>query len=175
MITKDIKDFEGIYAVREDGEIVSMKTGVDFVLKGGSCHGYRSYSLRKNNKQYQFLGHRLVALAFIDNPKCKKQVNHKDGNKKNNAISNLEWVTNSENLKHAVLTGLITITDQHLNLMREKSGKNLAFFTKTESENIKTIYRFMAKPSSRKLAKAYGCSKTTIQKIVNGSHQFYKA
>lgn len=60
-------------------------------------NGYRFYSIR--NKGY--LAHRLVAKAFIPNPDCKRCVNHKDGNKDNNRVDNLEWVTYSENHEHA--------------------------------------------------------------------------
>ena len=52
------------------------------------------------------LVHRLVANAFIPNPENKRCINHKDGNKKNNNINNLEWVSYSENMKHAYRTGL---------------------------------------------------------------------
>ena len=51
--------------------------------------------------------HRIVALAFLPNPMAKEQVNHKDGNKQNNHLSNLEWSTNSENQRHARENGLI--------------------------------------------------------------------
>lgn len=64
--------------------------------------GYLKVDLHSKVKKV----HRLVAEAFIPNPLNKPQVNHKDGNKENNAASNLEWMTNSENTQHAWDTGL---------------------------------------------------------------------
>jgi hypothetical protein len=68
--------------------------------------GYLVIELSFNNEKERYFVHRLVAMCFIPNPDNKPQVNHKDGNKSNNIVSNLEWVTNSENQKHAVATGL---------------------------------------------------------------------
>lgn len=62
--------------------------------------GYLSYKLYKDKKQYTIKAHRLVAIAFIDNPKNKKEVNHIDRNKYNNSSLNLEWVTPKENVNH---------------------------------------------------------------------------
>ena len=59
-----------------------------------------------------YLIHRLVGTAFIPNPLCKETINHIDGNKANNYVSNLEWATQSENNKHAFKTGLHIITDK---------------------------------------------------------------
>lgn len=71
--------------------------------------GYIQVRLMTDNGMKQFMIHRLVAFAFIYNedPINKNQVNHKDGNKTNNCIENLEWVTPSENMSHAVETGLL--------------------------------------------------------------------
>lgn len=69
--------------------------------------GYNQIVLYGNNKKrYDLMLHRIVALAFIPNPDNKPQVNHKDGNKDNNKVDNLEWATNSENGKHAFKIGL---------------------------------------------------------------------
>lgn len=75
----------------------------DKILRGGNSHGYRTVSLRSgSDKRRHFLVHRLVAEAFIPNPKNLPCVNHKDGNRANNNVENLEWVTKSENSFHAV-------------------------------------------------------------------------
>ena len=68
--------------------------------------GYPQVNIYVNGKRYCKKVHRLVAETFIPNPDNKPEVNHKDGNKENNDISNLEWVTNQENIDHAVRTGL---------------------------------------------------------------------
>jgi hypothetical protein len=72
----------------------------------------------------RYLVHRLVAIAFIPNPENKPQVNHKNGNKLDNVLTNLEWVTRSENSKHAFRTGLqkptriCKITESDVRLIR---------------------------------------------------------
>lgn len=75
-------------------------------LKQAINNGYARVALKNNGELKNCLVHRLVAQAFIPNPKNKPQVNHKDGNKLNNHVSNLEWVTPKENLQHAVSNGL---------------------------------------------------------------------
>lgn len=92
------------YLISEDGEIISFKQNKNG--KKMSLHlnkeGYVVVTLRnKNNEIKTVLIHRLVALGFIPIIKDKNQVNHKDGVKTNNHYSNLEWVNNSENIKHA--------------------------------------------------------------------------
>ena len=171
---KFIKGFEGIYSVTDDGEVWSHKTGESVRLKGGWCGKYRSYSLRKDGEQTQHLGHRLIAQSFIDNPDGKPEVNHIDGNKSNNAVDNLEWVTKSENSKHAYATGLITNIDQdHLNRMRNNAGKARAVFTEVHADNIRAIHGVLG-VSCRKIAKAYKCHPSTIQRIVNGTTKIFR-
>lgn len=111
--------------------------------------GYRVLSLYRNGVQDQRTVHRLVAEAFIDNPKNLPEVNHKDGNKSNNKVKNLEWVTKSENVQHAV-TELDafwfnrTLTEEQVIAIRED--------TRTEAE----------------IGKEYGLSQGTINAIKTG-------
>jgi hypothetical protein len=68
--------------------------------------GYLMVSIPKDGKEKRWQAHRLVAKAFIPNPDKLPQVNHLDGDKKNNQVSNLQWCTNLENMRHSWVTGL---------------------------------------------------------------------
>lgn len=107
-IWKPIAECNGEYYVSNCGRVKSLKFGKERILKQATNqNGYLFIIIhRKNHKQRYSKIHRLVALAFIPNPNNKPQVNHKDGDKCNNHIDNLEWVTNSENIKHAWDNGL---------------------------------------------------------------------
>lgn len=89
------------YFVSDDGKVFSEKYGRRCELKQSEHKGYRRVALSTNNKRQGYPVHRLVAEAFIPNPEDKPFVNHLDGNKRNNAVSNLRWCTASENQKHA--------------------------------------------------------------------------
>lgn len=107
IIWKDIKGYEGIYQVSNRGDVRSLKFNkIKLLSKGRSQYGYVSHFLCKNGKIRGKRRSRLVAIAFIDNPHKKPQVNHIDGNKQNDAVENLEWSTASENIQHAFDTGL---------------------------------------------------------------------
>lgn len=83
-----------------------------------SAWGYKSVCIKTDAFRNLFV-HRLVAYAFIPNPENKPQVNHKDGNKLNNCVDNLEWVTCSENIQHAFDTGLSHISESAKEKLRE--------------------------------------------------------
>jgi hypothetical protein len=93
------------YAVSSNGNVMNTSTGR--LLKPAlKRSGYYQVVLQHNKKVKHYVVHRLVALAFIENPENKEQVNHVDGVKTNNNLTNLEWATRSENQIHAINMGL---------------------------------------------------------------------
>ena len=105
---KAIAECNGQYFVSSYGRVKSFMYFREKFLNGGvNGRGYRKVIVvDKFNQRKQMYVHRLVALAFIPNPQNKKSVNHKDGNKLNNDINNLEWMTTKENIQHAWINGL---------------------------------------------------------------------
>lgn len=109
---KDIEGYEGLYQISSLGNIRSFyphnfRKG-DKLLTFKNC-GYRRAVLYKDGKLTKILVHRLVAKAFIPNPLGKPYVNHKDGNRSNNSVENLEWVTQQENVVDGVKRGTVQI------------------------------------------------------------------
>ena len=89
---KDIKNYEGLYAITEDGQVWSYRKQ-RFMKLSAEKHGYLMANFWKDGTFKRFLVHRLVADAYIPNPDNLPQVNHKDENRHNNSVSNLEWCT----------------------------------------------------------------------------------
>lgn len=122
---KDVVGYEGLYLVSNMGQIKALDRlivwddkihgvlNVHCVKKGKILKGYPTHNnyirvrlSTKKSETKSITVHRIVAAAFVPNPDNKPQVNHKDGDKRNNAASNLEWCTQSENQLHAFSTGL---------------------------------------------------------------------
>lgn len=146
---KTIEEFPN-YEVSDKGDI--RRKGARIVRKPFDNHGYLVVGLNCKGKQINRLVHRLVAKAFITNTLNKREINHIDGNKLNNAVSNLEWVTASENLTHAYSTGL-------------RSSQKL--LTHTQIQAIKSEYIPKSRThGSTALGIKYGVSRKTIIRAV---------
>lgn len=125
---RDIPGLEELYAATEDGRIwshLSKKFRKPVLRKG-----YGRLMLRKNGKYIPQDVHRLVAKTFIPNPKNLPMVNHKDGNRQNNSVENLEWCTHQENNQHAIKVlksyesngGVSKLTDEQIDDIRTSRG-----------------------------------------------------
>lgn len=110
---KDIKGFEGRYQISNAGRIRSLDAKVNTYYgkrtsKGkvlspySNGHGYLMISLRQSGKRRVFYVHRLVAEYFIENPNKLPNVNHKDFNRGNNSVKNLEWITIKDNVRYSM-------------------------------------------------------------------------
>ncbi|AXF52526.1 MAG: HNH endonuclease [Caudoviricetes sp.] len=152
----DVKDYYYIY---DDGRVYSDYRGGRF-LKEVDRRGYSKVALYRNDKSRLDINvHRLVALAFIKNlDKTKTDINHKDGNKKNNNVSNLEWCNASENQIHAI----------NHKLRESWSGENNISAKLTKNDVRKVLKLKKDGWTHQKIADEIGCSKSNITKIVNG-------
>lgn len=105
---KAIAECNGQYYISDHGRVKSFRFNKERFLKPGLIgHGYRAIIFVDRHKKRKMATiHKLVALAFIENPSNKPQVNHRDGNKQNNHVLNLEWNTQKENIIHAWQSGL---------------------------------------------------------------------
>ena len=136
------------YIITKEGQIINGRTN-------------RELKPQPNNKGYlrvtlcgkKYFVHKLVAEKYIPNPEHKEQVNHKDGDKTNNSVANLEWVTNQENRNHAV--------KNNLHLCGDKCP-----WAKLNSQQVIEI-RENTQYSNEELAKIYNVSVTTITDVLN--------
>ena len=94
-----------MYEVSNEGDIRNIKTG-RILRQQLNARGYPTLTVRKDKQQLTKTVHRIIADSFFDGDHDELDVNHKDGNKTNNYVSNLEWCTRQENIRHAFDTGL---------------------------------------------------------------------
>lgn len=131
-IYKDIIGYEGKYKISNLGNVLSypkVRCRKEKVLKPMIMkNGYLTVDLCKDKTINRFLIHRLVADAFIENAESKYSVNHKNGIKSDNCISNLEWSTRSENQKHAILIGLRTAKGMKNSQSKLKDNEVISVF-----------------------------------------------
>ncbi len=136
------------YKITKDGQVINKKTGRTLKPQPNG-KGYLRVSI---SKKLCFI-HRLVAEKYIPNPKHLPQVNHKDGNKLNNTVENLEWVDNQANRDHAVITGL------HLSGEAIKTAK-------LNWEKVEYIREHL-EISNKEFAEKYNVSPRTIADVKN--------
>jgi len=149
-IWKSIKGYENLYWISSFGNVRSVRK----YLKHEVRRGYHRVDLCKNGKTKKWFVHRLVAFAFIPNPKLKPFINHIDGNKSNNKIPNLEWVTNLENIRHAIKLGL-------------RNSETWYGRAKLTIEQVREIRKRFKQGCGMQLAHEFNVSDTTIYRIVN--------
>ena len=182
-IWKDIKGYEGIYQVSNMGRVKSLDR---LDNKGRRTHGrllkvkhdgggYCQVALSKNGSQKYCKIHRLVALHFIPNIENKPQINHKDENKENNAVDNLEWATSKENANYGTRKIRCYQNRDYITI-----GRNISKGIK-ESGRCKAIVQYdlnMNKinewDSAAEAGKALNILPSGIGNVVKGNCQTYK-
>lgn len=149
-IWKDIKGYEGLYQISNKGQVKSKARRGNWketILKPSETRDhYFVVTLSKNGVQKSRRVNRIVAETFIENPLNKPEVNHIDGDKHNNNVENLEWVTTKENIIHSYKCKLRTA---------EESAKSLGIYAQKGKINqkSKTVYQFN---KQGKLVAVYG-------------------
>jgi hypothetical protein len=173
MVWKDIPGFEGLYQASDSGMIRSLNRVIIRLVRSTVIHQrltgrlmfrrplankYYTVTLAKRGKNYSDYVHRWVAKTFIPNPDGKREVNHKDGKKWNNRVSNLEWVTSAENKQHAEDLGLIV-----------RRGEGCSW-SKLNERKVRMVLdlRDEGKPAVV-IAKVMGVSDATIRDIFRGA------
>lgn len=152
--------YEGLYEISSYGQLnrLTSTRGTAKGIRAGSVSlvGYRVTTLTKNKTQRQHYIHALVAEAFVGPRPIGQQVNHKDGNKLNNFVDNLEYVTPGGNVRHAIALGLIP------------SGDDSKFSRLTSADVLKIRTRASAGEKYSNLSKEYCVSETSILHIARG-------
>jgi hypothetical protein len=178
----DIHGYDGMYEINKKGEIWSNYKKGRIMKQKIDKYGYCSIQLYKDKKGHSHTVHRLVALTFIPNPNNLPEVNHKDTNKQNNHIDNLEWVTDSENKKHAYINGLL---GKNIGAIGEnnpmfKKGylhagekSSCAKLTNAEAKIIREMYQ-TGKYTQIEIGKLFSVSEDVIYHIVN-NHTYREA
>jgi len=163
---EEIREYSKGYWVTTKGRVYSTKSNKWLKLFVRN-HKYSCYPEFKRNGETTTYVHRCVAELFIPRPdKSKDQVNHIDGNKSNNNITNLEWVTQTENQVHSWETGLRAMTDEHKEKLSVSNRGNNAKVTETDVRNM--FKDFNKGVEHTELAVKYGVDRRHISAILAG-------
>jgi len=160
----DIQGWEGYYSVsnklrikRNEGYRGKSFYPEKLITPRLTSYGYYEVVFTVNNKRGKYFWHRVVAIAFIPNSENKPEVNHKNGNRADYSIDNLEWTTRSENQLHKT------------RILMSGSGENHpnAKLSSSDILNIHNLYK-TGKYSQRKISEMYRLNNATVYKILRG-------
>lgn len=156
-IWKDIDGYEGLYQVSNLGRVKSLKFGKEKVMKVVKfTNGYLGVNLCKEGKVKTHMLHRLVAKTFIENPDNLPQVNHKDEDKTNNIVSNLEFCNAKYNINYGT---------------RNKRSSESKFNHPSRSKKVLCIETGVIYPSVSQLKREFGFNKSNITSVCNGKRK----
>lgn len=156
-VWKEVPEFNGIYAISNFGNIRNLKYQKTKKQSTHKVTGYKYVCLCKSGVCETFYVHRLVAGIFLGHEK-HLEVNRKDGNKANNHISNLEWVTHHENILHSHKMGLNK---------RNQARGSRAGSAKLNEQQVLEILELKGKMTQSSMAEKYNVSTTTVWCILN--------
>lgn len=179
-IWKDVPGYEGYYEVSDQGRVrsldrfVTRPTSQGYLQpgrilrpawrKGATNRGYKTINLCVNGANRSEYIHRLVALAFLSNPDCLPQINHKNGRNDDNSVENIEWCSPRDNQLHAHANGL------KLNTPRGEACKR----AKLSNEEVSWIRAWSVDGySNRSIAESFGVDPSTVSTIKCGKSRKY--
>lgn len=152
----DIQGYEGFYKINTSGDVLSVRSGK--LLKAGkNKQGYMNVALSKDGKAKTHKVHRLVALAFISNPNNYPFINHKDENKTNNRVENLEWCTSKYNLNYGTAIERRSESIKNSSLKQRKAVLQLSLTGDVVGEYI----------STKEASEATGIDRRQISRSIN--------
>lgn len=154
---KEIEGYEGLYSISDDGKVYSHSRN-RFLKYQPDRNGYCYVQLSKKGKIRKLAIHRIVGMSFLSNPFNLPQINHIDGNKLNNHVSNLEWCTPRYNTLHAFAKGLKVVA--------RGEDNHRAKLLWSDVSKIRKLYK-SGNCTQGQIASLYGLHQTTILKIVN--------
>lgn len=128
-IWKPVKGYESLYQVSDSGRVRSLRTG-KYISKRVGYDGYVRVSLSNNGEQKALFLHRLIGQAFVPNPNNYPEINHKDENKQNNSLSNLEWCTHKYNSNYGTRVNRMATTNYEPVIQYTKDGTEVARWIK---------------------------------------------
>lgn len=162
-LSKEIPNFEGLYKVYSDGRIWS-KNRSRFMSAGDNGNGYKYIFLHNKGTKKRIYVHRLIAQLFIPNADNLPQVNHVNGDKGDNSVTNLEWCSLESNMQHAWKNGLCKPHESQKEAAK-RNAKLRRVFSDEDVFEIRYLYAMGAR--FFKIAKEFGVTDNAIRNIIN--------